>query len=111
MKNKYYTNRHYRDTDKIRIAVNNMNKDMRELSEYCDKLENTIKELKLCNSDYYNQICTLSSKLSLINKYISNSEQELSVDSYFKFKDLYEFDFIKRIIFNKNIKLGSDDNE
>ena len=108
MKNKYYTNRHYRDTDKIRIAVSNMNKDMMELSEYCDKLESTINELKLCNSDYYNQICTLSNKLSLINKYISNSDKELSVDSYFKFKDLYEFDHIKRIISDKYIKLGSD---
>lgn len=45
MKNEYYTNRHYIDTDKIRIAVNNMNKDMRELSEYCDKLEILINKV------------------------------------------------------------------
>ena len=45
MENKYYTNRHYRNTDKIRIAVNKMNKDMRELSEYCDKLEAEIERL------------------------------------------------------------------
>lgn len=45
-KNKYYVNRHYTDTDKIRLAVNRMNKDMRELSEYTEKLENKLKEIK-----------------------------------------------------------------
>ena len=80
MKNEYYTNRHYRDTDKIRIAVSNMNKDMMELSEYCDKLESTINELKLCNSDYYNQICTLSSKLSLINKYVQSLGFDVNIN-------------------------------
>ena len=45
MKNEYYTNRHYRNTDKIRIAVSNMNKDIRELSEYCDNLEAKIERL------------------------------------------------------------------
>ena len=47
MKNKYYTNRHYKNTDKIRIAVNQMNKDMMELSEYCDKLENAIIDIRV----------------------------------------------------------------
>lgn len=45
MENKYYTNRHYKDTDKIRIAVNHMNKDMKELSDYCDRLEKIIDDL------------------------------------------------------------------
>lgn len=33
------------NTDKIRLAVGRMNKDMKELSEYCDKLEQIINEL------------------------------------------------------------------
>lgn len=45
MENKYYTNRHYMDTDKIRLAVNRMNKDMKEISNYCDKLEKLIDEI------------------------------------------------------------------
>lgn len=72
------------------------------------RLNNIITKLKLCNSNYYNQICTLSSKLERINKYINNLNRELSVDSYYKFKDLREFDDIKEIIFDKTIKVGSD---
>lgn len=45
-----------------------------------------------------------SYRLTQINKYISNSNQELSVDSYYKFKDLSEFDYIKKIIYDKEIK-------
>lgn len=45
MENKYYTNRHYADTDKIRIAVSRMNRDIRELSKHCDRLEKAIDEL------------------------------------------------------------------
>ena len=45
MENKYYINRHYMNTDKIRLAVGRMNKDMKELSEYCDKLEKIIDDL------------------------------------------------------------------
>ena len=33
------------NTDKIRLAVGCMNKDMKELSEYCDKLEKIIDDL------------------------------------------------------------------
>lgn len=40
MENRYYTNRHYADTDKIRKAVSRMNRDIRELSNHCDRLEN-----------------------------------------------------------------------
>lgn len=79
-----------------------------ELLEEIERLNNIITKLKLCNSDYNNQICTLSSKLERINKYISNSNRELSVDSYYKFKDLSELDEIKEIIFDKTIKLGSE---
>lgn len=43
MENKYYINRHYADTDKIRIAVSRMNRDIRELSKHCDRLENNKK--------------------------------------------------------------------
>lgn len=78
------------------------------LNEEIDRLNNIINELKLCNSDYKNQICTLSSKLERINEYISNSKRELSVDCYYEFKDLSEFDDIKEIIFDKTIKVGSD---
>ena len=45
MENKYYINRHYMNTDKIRLAVSSMNKDMKELSEYCDKLEKVTDDL------------------------------------------------------------------
>ena len=79
-----------------------------EKDKEIERLNNNINELKLCNSDYKNQICTLSSKLERINKYISDSKRELSVDCYYEFKDLSEFDEIKDIIFDKTIKLGSD---
>lgn len=62
---------------------------------------NQIKGLQQLNTKYYNLNILYSTKLSLINKYISNSEQELSVDSYYKFKDLCEFDEIKNIILDK----------
>ena len=45
MENKYYIRRHYNDTDKIRLAVSHMNRDIKELSEYCDRLEKAIDEL------------------------------------------------------------------
>ena len=55
MKNKYYTNRHYSNTDKIRIAVNQMNKDMKEISEYCDKLEEITDDLLKFIEDMFDE--------------------------------------------------------
>ncbi len=78
------------------------------LYELIENKNDEIKGLQKCNTDYYNLNCLFSSKLALINKYISNSEHELSVDSYYKFKDLSEFDDIKRIIFDNEIK-GDDE--
>ena len=47
MENKYYTNRHYADTDKIKRAVSRMNSDIRKLSKHCDRLENDKKYYKI----------------------------------------------------------------
>lgn len=74
------------------------------LYELIENKNDEIKDLQKCNTDYYNLNCLLSSKLALINKYISNSNHELSVDSYYKFKDLTEFDDIKKIIFDKEVR-------
>ena len=74
------------------------------LYELIENKNDEIRGLQKCNTDYYNLNCLLSSKLALINKYISNSNHELSVDSYYKFKDLSEFDDIKKIIFDNEIK-------
>ena len=73
------------------------------LYKLIETMNDEIKGLKKCNTDYYNLNCLFSSKLALINKYISNSNHELSVDSYYKFKDLTEFDDIKKIIFDNEI--------
>ena len=63
-----------------------------------ERLNNIINDLKLCNSDYYNQINTLSSKISLI---LERLEYEETNTESLK-EDIIE------IIFNKQITLGSD---
>lgn len=80
-----------------------LNSKERLLYKLIENKNDEIKKLQKCNTDYYNLNCLYSSKLALINKYISNSNHELSVDSYYKFKDLSEFDDIKKIIFDKEI--------
>ena len=69
-----------------------------ELLEEIERLNNIINDLKLCNSDYYNQINTLSSKISLI---LERLEYEETNTESLK-EDIIE------IIFNKQITLGSD---
>ena len=85
-------------------------KDMTLMFMWCDdkakdkikRLNNIINELKLCNSDYYNRICTLSSKLSLINIYINENKNCVP-------KHISEY--VNKVLFDKNIKLGDDKNE
>lgn len=60
------------------------------------QLYGEIEELLLCNSDYYNQINTLTSKISSILERLK--WEETNVDSLKS--DLLE------IIFDNNIKLG-----
>ena len=69
-----------------------------EYQEEIERLNNIINDLKLCNSDYYNQINTLSSKISLI---LERLEYEETNTESLK-EDIIE------IIFNKQITLGSD---
>lgn len=69
-----------------------------EYQEKIERLNNIINDLKLCNSDYYNQINTLSSKISLI---LERLEYEETNTESLK-EDIIE------IIFNKQITLGSD---
>lgn len=50
MKNKYWTKRHYKATEDIKNSVSKMNKDIQELSSYCDELEGIIdKQQKQIN--------------------------------------------------------------
>lgn len=73
--------------------------ELQEANKEIERLNNIITEVKLCNSDYYNQICTLSSKLSLINIYIN--ERKNGVPKHIS-------DYINKVLLNKTIKLGSD---
>ena len=73
-----------------------------------ERLNNIINEIKRCNSDYYNMINTLSSKLSRIREYVTDEEREFSLDCYYRFKDIIEFDEILEIINDNKIILGSD---
>ena len=73
-------------------------KDIKLVLEEIERLNNIINDLKLCNSDYYNQINTLSSKISLI---LERLEYEETNTESLK-EDIIE------IIFNKQITLGSD---
>lgn len=70
---------------------------IKHLEKIINQHENNIEQLKTCNSDYYNQICTLTSKISLINKYI-NEEKNL-IPLHIKV-------YINKIITDKTIKLG-----
>lgn len=55
------------------------------------KLFNDKKDLEKENKE-------LKEKMEKIYNYISQEDKELSVDSYFKFKNLLEFEYIKLII-------------
>lgn len=70
---------------------------IKHLEKIINQHENNIEQLKTCNNDYYNMICTLSSKISLINKFI-NEEKNLI--------PLHIKDYINKIITDKTIKLG-----
>ena len=79
------------EKQRLYIALRNKDKEI-------ERLNNIINDLKLCNSDYYNQINTLSSKISLILERLEYEETNI--------ESLKE-DIIE-IIFNKQITLGSD---
>ena len=83
----------------IKYIKSNLNEydKINHLEKIINQHENNIEQLKTCNSDYYNQICALTSKISLINKYI-NEEKNLI--------PLHIKDYINKIITDKTIKLG-----
>ena len=83
----------------IKYIKSNLNEydKINHLEKIINQHENNIEQLKTCNSDYYNQICTLTSKISLINKYI-NEEKNLI--------PLHIKDYINKIITDKTIELG-----
>ena len=78
---------------------NNVNIDLSSLVDYLRDKDIEIEHLSY-QLNNYKRICEDYERiLDNLKKYLqNNANEDLSVDSYYKFKDLYEYDEIKKII-------------
>lgn len=77
---------------------NNINIDLSPLVNYMKDKDIVIEHLTYKLNDYKRICGDYERVFDKIKNYINNDEKELSVDCYYTFKDLSEFDDLKDIL-------------